>query len=211
MEFASEMVVKATLYGKRIAEVPTVLSPDGRSRPPHLRSWRDGWRHLRFLLMYSPRWLFLYPGLFLFLLGVTVMFVLGLGPMRIGSVVLDVHTMLFGGLIAMLGTQAVSFALVAKQFGVNQGILPADLLFERFQAFMTLEKMLVVGTVLILAGFFGFLWAFYLWISAHFGPLNYSIVMRWIIPSVTFIASGFQIIITSFLMGIIDIKKIERE
>jgi len=149
--------------------------------------------------------------LFLFLLGVTVMFVLGLGPMRIGSVVLDVHTMLFGGLIAMLGTQAVSFALVAKQFGVNQGILPADLLFERFQAFMTLEKMLVVGTVLILAGFFGFLWAFYLWISAHFGPLNYSIVMRWIIPSVTFIASGFQIIITSFLMGIIDIKKIERE
>lgn len=211
MEFASEMVVKATLHGLRIAEVPTILSPDGRSHPPHLRSWSDGWRHLRFLLMYSPRWLFLYPGLLLFLLGIVIMIILGFGPMKIGSIVLDVHTMLFGGLIAQLGIQFVSFAVIAKQFGINQGILPTDPMFARFQSFMTLEKLLFAGAAIFLLGLSGFLGAVYLWKSAHFGPLDYSIAMRWVIPSVTLMASGCQIIFTSFLIGVINIRRIERD
>jgi glycosyltransferase involved in cell wall biosynthesis len=211
MEFASEMVVKATLHGLRIAEVPTVLSPDGRSHPPHLRSWSDGWRHLRFLLMYSPRWLFLYPGLFLFLFGAFILIILGFGPLKIGSIVLDVHTMLFGSMIAMLGIQFVSFAVIAKQFGINQGILPSDPVFDRYQTFMTLEKILFAGAAIFLLGLSGFLGAVYLWKSAHFGPLDYSIAMRWVIPSVTFIASGCQIIITSFLLGVINIRRIERD
>ena len=211
MEFASEMVVKATLHCLKIAEVPTILSPDGRSRPPHLKSWQDGWRHLRFLLMHSPRWLFLYPGMFLLFSGALIMIILAFAPLKIGSIVLDVHTMLFGGLIALLGNQAINFAIIAKQFGVNQRILPANPIFNKFQAFVTLEKILAAGAAMILFGLSGFIGAVYLWKSSDFGPLDYSIAMRWVIPSVIFIASGFQIIITSFLLGIINIRGMERE
>ena len=125
MEFASEMVVKATLHGLRIGEVPTTLSPDGRSRPPHLRSWRDGWRHLRFLLLYSPRWLFFYPGLtHCCSTGLTIILWLLPGPRRVGPVVLDVHTMLGGAALVLIGFQSVAFAVLAKVFAVNSGLMP---------------------------------------------------------------------------------------
>ncbi|TVR00847.1 MAG: glycosyltransferase family 2 protein [Desulfovibrionales bacterium] len=137
MEFASEMVVKATLNKLRIAEVPTTLSPDGRSRPPHLRSWRDGWRHLRFLLIYSPRWLFLYPGIGLFLLGAFGMLGLAFGPVRIGDLGLDIHSMLYASLFIMLGLQCISFAFFSKIYGISMEFLPRDDKIDKFLELFT--------------------------------------------------------------------------
>ena len=152
MEFASEMVVKATLHGLRIGEVPTTLAPDGRSRPPHLRSWRDGWRHLRFLLLYSPRWLFFYPGLTLLISGLSIILWLLPGPRRVGSVVLDVHTMLGGAALILIGFQSVAFAVLAKVFAVNSGLMPWTPGFRRIFDWITLETGLIVGALLILGG-----------------------------------------------------------
>lgn len=206
MEFASEMVVKATLLGLKITEVPTTLAPDGRSRPPHLRSWRDGWRHLRFLLMYSPRWLFLYPGLTLLLLGIVAMLTLLPGPLTIGHVIFDVHTLLIAALLQILGIQAISFGMLAKQFGINEELLPADSTFERLRRFVSLERLLVTGAVLSGLGLIGVVTGTSLWAMHSFGELNYSSMMRLVIPSVTAIALGFQLILVGFLSSIIDLK-----
>lgn len=206
MEFASEMVVKATLQGLKIIEVPTTLSRDGRSRPPHLHSWHDGWRHLRFLLMYSPRWLFLYPGLTLLLLGIAAMLALLPGPLTVRHVTFDVHTLLIAALLQILGTQAISFAMLAKQFGSNEELLPVNLAFERLRRFIALERLLVVGAVLSGLGFIGVLAGTSLWMKHGFGELNYSSIMRLIIPSVTAIALGFQLILAGFLSSILDLK-----
>jgi hypothetical protein len=152
MEFASEMVVKTTLYGLRIAEVPTTLSPDGRSRPPHLRSWRDGWRHLRFLLLYSPRWLFLYPGIFLMLVGLGTVLWLLPNPRAIGPITLDVHTLLYAAMAIVIGFQAVVFAVFTKVFAISEGLLPEDPRFNRALRFINLEVGLVVGCILLFIG-----------------------------------------------------------
>jgi glycosyltransferase involved in cell wall biosynthesis len=149
MEFASEMVVKATLMGQRIAEVPTTLSPDGRSRPPHLRSWRDGWRHLRFLLLYSPRWLFLYPGLLLMALGLGGMLALLPGAIRFGSFAFDVNTMLYAAAAVFVGYQSVIFAIFTKVFAVSEGLLPEDDRLTRLFDKVKLETGLVVGLLLV--------------------------------------------------------------
>lgn len=206
MEFASEMVVKATLHGLSIAEVPTTLSPDGRSRPPHLRSWRDGWRHLRFLLMYSPRWLFLYPGLALLLVGTAGLLVLLAGPLSVGGTTFDVHTMLVSALAVLVGAQAVTFCVVAREYAVARGLLPASqgstLGIER----LSLEGWLIGGGVLAAMGLAAIATAVAVWGGQGFGPLEGSAVLRLVIPGVTAAALGVQFVFAGFFRSIVTLK-----
>lgn len=181
MEFASEMVVKASLYKMRIAEVPTTLSPDGRSRPPHLRSWRDGWRHLRFLLLYSPRWLFLYPGMLLMLVGL----ICGMWLFPGTKGIFDIHTLLFAASGILVGFQAVAFAIFTKVFAISEGLLPEDRRLNRIFRYINLEIGLIVGGALLLIGIAGSIYAFSAWEAKLFGPLEPSETMRIVIPSVT--------------------------
>lgn len=201
MEFATEMVVKAALFGLRIAEVPTTLSPDGRGRAPHLRRWRDGWRHLRFLLLYSPRWLFLYPGLFLLILGAGAIGALLPGPISVAGTTFDIHTMLYGALSVVVGGQLLGLALFAKVFAVNTGLLPPDPRVERIQDEWALEKGLMVGVVLVAAGGAGLLWAILGWREAGFGSIDPAVTMRQVIPSVTAVAAGLQVMFGAFFLG----------
>ena len=173
MEFASEMVVKATIYKFRIAEVPTTLSPDGRSRPPHMRSWRDGWRNLRFFLLYSPRWLFLYPGLLLMLVGLALGLWLLPGPRRMsGGVALDVHTMLYAAAAVFIGFQAVAFSAFTKVFAITAGLRPTDPSINRLFRLATLERGLAIGAVLSLMGILGSVYAVSDWGAKSFGDLD---------------------------------------
>ena len=208
MEFASEMVVKATLYGLRIAEVPTTLSPDGRSRPPHLRSWRDGWRHLRFLLLYSPRWLFLYPGALLMLIGLGTMLWLLPNPRAIGPITLDIHTLLYAAMAIIIGFQAVVFAVFTKVFAMSEGLLPEDPRFNRVFRFINLEVGLVVGCVLLLIGLGSSMYALRTWGAQAFGPLDPSKVLRMVIPATTSFTLGFQIILSSFFLSVLGLRRI---
>jgi glycosyltransferase involved in cell wall biosynthesis len=207
MEFASEMVVKATLHKMRLAEVPTTLSPDGRSRPPHLRSWRDGWRHLRFLLLYSPRWLFLYPGLLMMLLGSLVSLWLLPGPQLFEGVGLDVHTLLYAALAIIVGYQAVVFAVFTKVFAISAGLLPEDERLNRLFETINLEKGLISSGIVLLAGIAGSVWAFGSWGAHSFGALNPSETLRTVIPSVTAITLGFQTMLASFFLSILGMKR----
>ena len=198
MEFATEMVVKATLLGMRIAEIPTTLSPDGRSRPPHLRTWRDGWRTLRFFLLYSPRWLFLYPGALLMLLGFMVGGWLLPGQRSIGGVTFDAHTLLYAAGAVLLGFQSVAFAIFCKLLGISQGLLPPDPRVERFCRYVTLERGLVVGIALLALGLGGSLWGVHMWGQAGFGALDYAKTMRLVIPSMLAVTLGVQVVFSSF-------------
>ena len=207
MEFASEMVVKATLHKMRIAEVPTTLSPDGRSRPPHLRSWRDGWRHLRFLLLYSPRWLFLYPGAVLMALGLLVGLWLLPGPQLVKGIGLDVHTLLYAAVAIIIGYKAVVFAIFSKVFAISEGLLPEDpKLSAAFQE-INLEKGLLAGAALLVAGVAGSVWAFSSWGARSFGPLDASETLRTIIPAITSLTLGVQTIFSSFFLSILGMKR----
>ncbi len=207
MEFASEMVVKASLQGLRITEVPTTLSPDGRSRPPHLRSWRDGWRHLRFMLVYSPRWLFLYPGLLLMLLGLGAGLWLLPGPQKVGGVTFDVHTLLYAMLAVLIGFQAVLFSVFTKIFAISEGLMPEDQRLNRLFKFVTLEVGLVVGALLVLGGLAGSISAVGLWREKSFGDLNPAQTLRTILPSVLALALGFQIVLSSFFLSVLGLKR----
>ena len=207
MEFASEMVVKATLLGLRVEEVPTSLAPAGRLRPPHLRPWRDGWRHLRFMLLYSPRWLFLVPGLLLMTVGLAVGGWLWPEPRRVGSVTFDVHTMLFAAGAVLVGFQAVWFAVFTKIFAVLEGLVPPDPRLDRLFRFATLEKGLAVGAVLLLAGVFGALRAVMVWQQESFGPLEPGRMLRLIIPSVLALALGCQVILASFFLSVLGLRR----
>lgn len=198
MEFASEMVVKATLYHLKIAEVPTVLSPDGRSRPPHLRSWRDGWRHLRFLLLYSPRWLFLYPGLLLMLVGFGSTLLLLSGP--------KVHTLLYSSTAMLIGFQIALFSIFTKAFAMNEGLLPTDRRFQKLLRLLNLEVGLTVGTILTLMGFGGTVYAFSTWQGRLFGALDPAETMRIVIPSITCLALGVQVMFASFFLSVLSLK-----
>jgi hypothetical protein len=206
MEYASEMVIKASLKGMRIAEVATTLSPDGRSRPPHLRPWRDGWRHLVFMLLYSPRWLFFYPGLLLGMAGLGLLLWLWSGPRRIGAVVLDVHTMLYAALAILIGYQAVTFAFFTKIFGIMEGLLPEDPRLNRAFKYVTLEVGLLVGLGLIAVGLGGTLSAVVDWSRRAFGPLEPSQTLRAVIPSGLALALGVQTVFTSFFMSILGLR-----
>ena len=199
MEFASEMVVKASLYNMRITEVPTTLSPDGRSRPPHLKTWRDGWRHLRFLLMYSPRWLFLYPGLLLIIGGI-ISFLWFLPRPR-------VHSLLYASTAMIIGFQIVSFAVFTKTFAISEGLLPPDPRLNRLFRYLNLEVGLIVGSVLGLAGIATSIYAFVIWENNLFGQLDPREMMRIVIPAVTCLALGFQVIFSSFFLSVLGLKR----
>ncbi len=207
MEFASEMVVKATTFGLRIAEVPTTLSPDGRSRPPHLRSWRDGWRHLRFLLMFSPRWLFLYPGLLIFILSALLMAWLLPGPRQVGQVTLDVHTLLYAAVGMLVGFQSVSFAVLSKVFTMTAGLAPWTPKLQRVFSKITLETGLLVGAALIVVGLLSLFGVFLFWSSESFGSLNPQRTLRFTIPGVVATALGFQTIMASFLLSMMGLPR----
>jgi glycosyltransferase involved in cell wall biosynthesis len=203
MEFASEMVVKCVLNRLQIAEVPTTLSPAGRSRPPHLRTWRDGWRHLRFLLIYCPRWLFLYPGLVMAGLGAFLLLWLVGGSRRVFGVEFDIHTMLAASGFALLGSQAVMFHFLAKSFAINLRLLPPDQRFEKLLARVSLEHGLIVGATLVLAGLIGSTLAFLHWERAGFGPQNPVELMRIEIPAITAAVAGVQAMFGSFFLGVL--------
>ncbi|EKV01779.1 glycosyl transferase [Leptolyngbya sp. PCC 7375] len=204
MEFASEMVVKAVISKLRVTEVPTTLSPDGRSRPPHLRPWRDGWRHLRFLLLYSPNWLFLYPGLILSALACVTTFVLLQGP----KWVFDIHTLLFASASGVVGFQAIIFAVLTNQFAVSEGLLmPRKRLFRNISKCFNLELGLLIGGGLIALSLLMSAYSFLIWQQSSFGPLEPSRVMRIVIPSATFLILGFQIIFASFFMSILSLRR----
>ena len=200
MEFASEMIVRAALGGLSIAEVPTTLSRDGRSRPPHLRTWRDGWRHLRFLLMLSPRWLFLYPGALLFAIGAIAQAAILTGPVAVGRVVLDIHTMLFAGGAMIAGVQMAMFSLIVKTAAAAQGMLPAGSNFRRFVRHFTLERGLVIGAAIALAGFVLAAYSLSMWMSAGLSELEPRHVMRVVIPSLTLSIIGIEIMFSSFVL-----------
>jgi hypothetical protein len=205
MEFASEMVVRAGLAGYWIDEVPTRLAPDGRSRPPHLRTWRDGWRHLRFLLLYSPRWLFLYPGLFLLVLGVFGILVQLTGPIHIGSVVFDINTFVASCFAILISLQGMAFALLARRLATRRGLLPRSERFDPILELVTLERMLLLALVLIISGFLGAIWSFVQWAGVAFGDLDYPNLQRFFLLSLTSIAAGILIAFTSFLASVIDL------
>lgn len=207
MEFASEMVVKASLYGLKIVEVPTVLYPDGRSRRPHLRTWRDGWRHLRFLLLYSPRWLFLYPGIALLLFGLLLGAWLVPQPRRIGEITFDINTLFYAALMVILGFQSIIFAVFTKVFAISEGLLAEDPQLSRIMKFINLESGLLIGLILALLGFGSSLAAVRIWESASFGNLNPSSFLRLVIPSGTMLAIGLQIILSSFFLSILGLSR----
>ncbi|HTD24386.1 MAG TPA: glycosyltransferase family 2 protein [Terriglobales bacterium] len=207
MEFACEMVVKATLLKMKIAEVPTTLSPDGRNRPPHLRTWHDGWRTLRFLLLYSPRWLFLYPGILLILFGAAGTFWLLPGPQRVGQVVFDIHTLLYALMSILLGFQAIAFATFTKVFAISEGLLPEDPRLMKAFRYIKLETGLLVGVLLMLVGFGGSVLAVSDWSARQFGPLNPFQMLRLVSPSVVALTLGFEIILSSFFLSVLGMKR----
>lgn len=206
MEFASEMVVKATLYKIRMTEVPTTLAKDGRSKAPHLRSWRDGWRHLKFLLMYAPRWLFLYPGIFLVAIGLLAVGLVLPGPFELGSIIFDVHTLLLGTASILTGSAILIYFLIAKQYAVSAGLLPQGAIFFKYRQVIQLERAVLFGVLLFVVGLGGIGWALWDWNAKAFGDLDYTYMMRVLIPSVASLSLGIQIVMGSFLAGILDIE-----
>lgn len=202
MEYASEMVVKATLYKLRITEVPTTLKKDGRSHPPHLRSFRDGWRHLKFLLMHSPDWLFLYPGIALTALGLVMMALLAAGPAYINGIALDVHTMLYGSAFTITGSSVIQFALFTKAYARTSGFIPVK---ENKKKRLTPDRAILFGALLLLAGLAATIAAFTAWRGARFGDLDPQRVMRLAIPAVTAMAVGTQSMFGGFFIGILEI------
>ncbi|MCF3652129.1 glycosyltransferase family 2 protein [Synoicihabitans lomoniglobus] len=203
MEFATEMIIKSSLFGVKIAEVPTTLHPDGRkAHAPHLRTFRDGWRTLRFFLMCSPRWLFFIPGVGLCAFG-ALGYALGMPGVKLWGATLDAHTLLASSLSILLGFQLLQFGVFAKTFATTEGLIPEDPRFSRWLNTMHLERGIVVGAVAFLAGTGLLLAAVGQWYAAGFGNLEYAITMRWVIPGVTLAALGFQTVFSSFFVGIL--------
>lgn len=203
MEYASEMVVKATLHKLKIAEVPTTLKKDGRSHPPHLRSFRDGWRHLKFLLMHSPNWLFLYPGIILLVLGLLLMVGLMFGPISIGGITLDIHTMLYGSAFAIIGASTIQFSLFTKTYAKKSGFIPVD---DKEISKLTEDRVILAGAILLILGIVATILALVLWGQSSFGALDPQHIMRLTIPALTCMAVGVQMIFGGFFIGILNIK-----
>ena len=206
MEFASEMVVKASISKLRIAEVPTTLSPDGRDRPPHLRSWRDGWRHLRLLLLFSPRWLFLYPGAMIFLLGVAGTLILFTGDVTFGGFVLAEHSMVLTAAAINVGFEVMLFWVFANTIAIQRGLLPSDVKFARLRRAMPLELGLAIGAILILLGLACFVAAVSEWSAVGFGQLVGGTAMRLIIVSGTTFVLGTQILYGSLFLYVLEFR-----
>ncbi len=208
MEYASEMIVRAALYGLSMSEIPVTLSPDGRGHKSHLEPWHDGWRHLRFLFLYSPRWLYFYPGLAMLVLGLLISALLLPGPMIIGGGVgLDVHSLLVGAASILLGTQTITFGLIARSYARRNGILPSKSRYDKILTSIKLEHLLMLSGVLLFCGLLAFSIAMYRWADVHFGALDYRDVMRLLIFSVTCTISGFQVGFAGFLLGVMQIRQ----
>ncbi len=207
MEFASEMVVRASLMQLKIAEVPIHLHKDGRSRPPHLRSWRDGWRHLRFMLLYSPRWLFLMPGAILFAASVLLALWLLPGGRQIGGAVLDIHSLLVATFLAIAGYQIVVFALFTKMFAVTEGFHGSHTHLTRVPRFVSLETGVIGGLLLIVAGIVWLVVAVLGWRRVGFGQLDPRVTMRQVIPAGALLTFGVQTIFASFFLSILGLKR----
>lgn len=211
MEFATEMVVRASLQNLRMGEVPVTLHPDGRrSHPPHLRTFRDGWRTLRFYLLFSPRWLFLLPGVALIVLGASAALA-GYGGLQIGGVGLDVHTLLFGALMIIAGYQGIIFAILTKVFAINARLLPPDRRLERFARIFSLERGLITGAVLIALGVWLLAATIIAWAQHDFGELNYPRTMRVAIPGVLATVLGLQTILFVFFVGVLQLDRRETD
>jgi glycosyltransferase involved in cell wall biosynthesis len=211
MEFASEMVIKATFNRLKIAEVPVTLRPDGRSRPPHLKPWRDGWRHLRFMLLFSPRWLFLAPGIILSAAGILFAAALSLGNIKIGGVAFDVGTLAVACMTVIIGFQLVAFAFFTKVFAIAEGLLPDDPKFSRAFKFFNLEKGIVSGLVVLVAGIILSARAVWIWRQFGFGELSPEENLRRLIPAATLIVLGVQTIFSSFFMSALGLKTTSRK
>jgi glycosyltransferase involved in cell wall biosynthesis len=208
MEFASEMVVKASVQGLRIAEVPITLAPDKRDRPPHLRTWRDGWRHLRFLLLYSPRWLFLYPGALLMIVGTLVGLWLLPGERALGSLRLDVHTLIYAAAAVVLGYQAVIFAVFTKTFAISEGLLPEDPRLTRLYRYVTLETGILAAIALVLFGLIAAAAAIGIWGAEGFGPISdIRYTLRVVIVSSLSITLGVQTLFASFFLSVLGLSR----
>jgi len=207
MEFASEMVVKASLLNLSITEVPTILSKDGRTRPPHLNTWRDGWRHLRFLLLYSPRWLFFFPGVFLMLLGIITSAILIYNPITLGGITFDVHTLLFTTVLVLIGFQFILFYGLTKVYTVEQGLLPKSKNYDKQFQFINLEKGLIVGGILVVAGIILSFIAYNYWKEINFGDITNSNTLRIVIPAITSMLLGVQVILFSLFFSVLGLKK----
>lgn len=208
MEFASEMVVKSALSGLKIAEVPTTLSPDGRSRPPHLNTWRDGWRHLRFLLIYSPRWMFFYPGLLFMVLGSILSVALIINPIYFNTVRLDIHTLLYAAGSVIIGFQLISFYLLSKTYGVQAGLLPKSARLRRFEKIFSLERSIAVGFLLIMAGLGLSIRSYLIWQNADYGDLAPSHTLRIVIPGLISLILGIQVIFTGFFRSLLVMMRV---
>ncbi|KAB2344058.1 glycosyltransferase family 2 protein [Actinomadura rudentiformis] len=207
MEFASELVVKFTLFGYKISEVPTTLAVDGRSRPPHLNTWRDGWRHLRFLLLYSPRWLFLIPGLVLMTLGLGAGIALSFGPVTVGEIAFDVDTLVGASAMMVIGFQAVLFALLTKAYGVAEGFLPPTARVGSFLKSWSLERGLVISGVLAVLGLAGLVASLAHWQLRSFGELDPRESLRLVVPSATALMMSFQALLGTFFLSILNIRR----
>ena len=207
MEFASEMIVKSKLNGLTFAEVPTILHPDGRSRPPHLNTWRDGWRHLRFLLLYSPRWLFLYPAFLLILVGTVVSTLLIIKPLNFNGIIFDVHTLLYTASAVIIGFQFLMFYGLTKIFAVENGLLPKSDRYSKLFKIFTLEKRLIVGFLTFALGVYLSISGFLDWKATSFNDLKPAETLRIIVPAVFTIMLGLQIILFSFFFSILGLKQ----
>jgi glycosyltransferase involved in cell wall biosynthesis len=212
MEFSSEMIVKAALAKLKLTEVPVTLYPDKRNRPSHLRTWRDGWRYLRFLLLYSPKWLFLLPGIFLLLLGLFGSIVLVTGPVQLGNKKLDVHTLVYTSAFFLIGFQFIAFYFFSRLYAATHYLLPHQQIFlEKFQRSFQLEKGLVVGLVLFIAGVVFLVKSVLYWKNVHFGDLDPFVVLRWVVPSATLLVLGLQVVISSFYLSFLTIRSRDRK
>jgi glycosyltransferase involved in cell wall biosynthesis len=205
MEFASEMVVKATHNRLRITEVPTPLSPDGRSRTPHLRSWRDGWRHLRLLLLFSPRWLFLYPGALLMLAGALVGGAILTGNATLGRVTFNVNTLVYAAGAISIGFESILVAMFAKTYGINSGLLPPDPRMNRLWRVITLETGIAIGALMVLVGLAGAVYALSGWGARSFGDLDPQRTLRLVVPSALALTLGFRIVLSSFFLSVLGL------
>ena len=207
MEFATEMIIKSSMQKAAIAEIPITLHRDGRiTRKPHLKTIRDGWRTLRFFLLFSPRWLFFYPGITLIFLGL-LGYGLALPGLHFGKIHFDAHTLLFASLAIILGYQAVVFAVTAKVFAVAEKFLPRNSALEKLSSEITLEKGLLLGSLVILTGFILLGKAILLWYFAGFGDLNYSVTMRWVVPGVMLSALGVQTVLAVFFVSMLGLAR----
>lgn len=207
MEFASEMIVKSKLNQLSITEVPIILYPDGRTRKPHLNTWSDGWRHLRFLLLYSPNWLFLIPGVFFIILGLIATILLLFKPINIKDIIFDIHTLMYTSCLLLVGVQFLIFYTLTKIFAIENGLLPKSKRYSKIFKYLNLEKGLILGILFLIIGFVLSFKGLNIWKATNYGALQPTNTFRFIIPAVFTILLGIQIILFSFFLSILGLKK----